>query len=144
MKRLAFLVGVILLVAGWSSLPAPADARFRVDSLVLRPHLDSLKYGDEGLLAATCFNQYDDAVRCAGGVTWTVRDTLRVLPMLTKDTIGHVFPRDTGITYIVASAGAGRGKDSTKIVVTSGPPAAIPRPARRPSCWRPSRLRPIP
>jgi hypothetical protein len=128
MKRLAVLVGVLLLVAYGSAFtdPSPADALVRVDSLDLRPALDSLRFGDEGLLAATCYNQYDDAVRCAGGVTWTVRDTTRVLPITTKDTIGHVFPRDTGSTYIVASAGAGRGKDSTKIVVTSGPPDAIP------------------
>jgi hypothetical protein len=138
---------VILLVACGSAFtdPSPSFASrpTRVDSLEVRPHLDSLRYGDEGLLAATCYNQHADIIRCAGGVTWTVRDTTRVLPMLTKDTIGHVFPRDTGSTYIVASAGAGRGKDSTKIVVTSGPPAPITPTRPRPISSPASRSRPI-
>ncbi len=115
---------LLVLVAGLAGVLTPPRALY-VEDIVLSPDTLALGYGDQGLITGSCLNQYGDEVFCAGGVHWTIRDTAKVLPITTTANEAMVIPKLTGTTWVVASAGSGRGLDSTKIVVLVGPPAPI-------------------
>ncbi len=120
-------IALLALACAASSEPfAPSLASTtRVDSLAVTPDTLALAYMDEARITATCYNQNANPVKCRGGVTWTVRDTTKIRPILTKAESVYVQARDTGVTYVVARDVSGRGIDSSKVRGTSTAPAPI-------------------
>lgn len=136
--KMKAMAGAMLLVVTCASylgsrVGQPTDA-FRVEYIQISPDTMALKYNDQGIMTVICFNEHDAVIACRGGIKWTVRNPAIVAAIATRGNTATALAKASGTTWVVVKDPSERGKDSTKIVVTSGAPAPIP-PTPPESVW---------